>query len=124
MERLQPYQWNPYGGCVELLMPIDTRHLLRGHPKLKPHYARKGISYTSLKGRDHVRRVNKLTAMFGYDFVFADSTIHEAVIKKHTSMSPVMRTQRIPHPNGGTLLHFQSVFGPRPRKPKWTDKTS
>jgi len=124
MESLQPYQSDPYGGRVELLVPIDTHHVLRGHPALKSRHGRKGIAYARLKGRDPVRRINKLTAMFGYDFVFADSTIHKGIIKEHANISPVLKTERIPQPDGGSLLHYQSVFGPRPRKPKWTEKAS
>jgi hypothetical protein len=106
----------PYRGShnTELLMPISPTRVLRGHPDLKPQYGQSDIAYRTISSTAEIRRINTLASMFGYDFVFANSREHEATITKYLSTAPVLRTKSV-----GKALAFETVFGPKPRKPKW-----
>jgi Protein of unknown function (DUF4238) len=111
LKKIEPYRNT---GKIELLMPISPKLALRGHPDLKPRYGSKGVEYRSIGSGAEINRINTLASMFGYDFVFAGSRRHGSVIMKFIDTAPILRARRI---SGG--LHFETVFGPKPRKPKW-----
>jgi hypothetical protein len=114
LKKLEPYRNT---GKIELLMPISPTRVLRGHPDLKPRYGREGVEYRTISSAAEIKRINTLASMFGYDFVFANSRNHETTISKYIDIAPVLRTRRI-----GKALAFETVFGPKPRKPKWRRK--
>jgi hypothetical protein len=111
LKKLEPYRST---GKIELLMPISPTRVLRGHPDLKPTYGQRDIAYRTIDSASEIKRINTLAAMFGYDFVFANSREHEATITKYVAIAPILRTKRI-----GKGVHFEAVFGSKPRKPKW-----
>jgi hypothetical protein len=103
-----PYQVQPPHGSIELLFPIDAETVLRGRsgpPRLL---------HVTLEDREEAKRINRYVARFGYRFIFSRDRTHEALIVKHASMSPVIKTSST---GGGLILNF--VFGPRPAKPRW-----
>lgn len=116
IRKLEPYRNT---GKIELLMPVSSTRVLRGHPDLKQRYGSEGIAYRTIDSAAEIRRINTLTAKFGYDFVFASSRDHEATISKYIDIAPTLRTRRI-----GKGLAFETIFGPKPRKPKWRKEHS
>jgi hypothetical protein len=114
LKKLEPYRNK---GKIELLMPISPTRVLRGHPDLKSRYGSEGVEYRSINSAAEIRRINTLASMFGYDFVFANSRDHDATIAKHLDIAPVLRTRQV-----SKGIYFETVFGPKPRKPKWRKK--
>jgi Protein of unknown function (DUF4238) len=116
----------PYVICrdrmrIELIFPIDNKHVLHGHSDYRKSYVDGGITYAKLEQRSCIKRFNRLICKFGYEKLFACSTEHEALIKKYSSLSPVLRIDRIAVEEG----HFNlstSVFGKRSKLPKWLPK--
>jgi hypothetical protein len=119
--RVLPYQVRPPPhGSIELLFPIDAETLLRGHTGLSRAGPR-NLARVVLTDRQQAKRINRFTARFGYRFVFARDRIHESLIIKHASTSPVIKVISVPSPTGGVFMQNACVFGPRPIKPKWGD---
>jgi Protein of unknown function (DUF4238) len=115
-----PYQLRPPLDSIELFFPIDARTVLRGHTGLR-RSATQSLRHVSLTGSQEIKRINRYVARFGYRFVFAPDRTHEALIVKHASTFPVIKTVAVPRPTGGTVLWNEWVFGARPTKPKWED---
>jgi hypothetical protein len=76
------------------------------------------LRHITLMERQAAKRINRFVARFGYRFVFSRDRTHEALIAKHASTSPVIKTISVPSPTGGVPM-LGCVFGPRPTKPKW-----
>lgn len=97
---------------IELYFPLDSRTLLRGSHRLRnrgqvPQVRR-------LTNVSKVQAVNRVTARFGYRFVFARDCSHGPLLKQFHSASPVLdATVR----GGGRdiEIHLRHVFGPRPK---------
>jgi len=115
-----PYQVRPPFSSIELLFPIDADTVLRGQMELRRPGPR-SLRHTTLNDRQAVKRINRFVARFGYRFVFSRDRTHEALIVKHASTSPVIKTISAPTPTGGFGVLSGYVFGPRPTKPKWKD---
>jgi hypothetical protein len=115
-----PYQVRPPRGTIELLFPIDADTVLRGHTGLRRAGPR-NLRHVALTERQDAKRINRFVARFGYRFVFSRDRTHEALIVKHASTSPVSKTVTASGPTGDLVLLNESVFGPRPVKPKWND---
>jgi hypothetical protein len=114
------YQVRPPRGLIEFLFPIDANTVLRGYTGLR-RPGMPSLRHVTLMDRRAAKRINRFVARFGYRFVFSSDRTHEALIVKHASMSPVIKTDTVPNPTGGFLLVNGCVFGPRPVKPKWDD---
>jgi Protein of unknown function (DUF4238) len=114
-DRMQPYRVDPALGRVELLFPLTPRLLLRGHSGLR---GVRGLKHVRLSATSEVKRINRVTARFGYRFVFANSNSYGVLVKKYAAASPTIRTQRIPE-GAGELIHSEHVFAPRVQKKKW-----
>lgn len=112
--RVLPYQVRPPLGSIELLFPIDAETVLRGRSGRRP------LRHVKLTDRQAVKRINRFTARFGYRFVFARNPGHEALIAKYAATSPVLKSVTVPGPRSGKVVFSGWVFGPRPKKPKWS----
>lgn len=113
--RMQPYHVDPALGRVELLFPMTSRLLLRGHSGLREIH---GLRHVRLSATSEVKRINRLVARFGYRFVFANSNSYGVLVKKYSSMSPTLRMQCVPQ-DAGELVLSEHVFAPRVQKTKW-----
>ena len=116
-----PYNIDRQRMRIELLFPIDRVHVLRGHSDLKPRYGAEGISYRQTGDIKSIHRINRLVSRFAYEFAFAADENNASVISKYAHHSPIIKTDKIAV-GGGTMLLNQSVFGTRPKKPKWKER--
>jgi hypothetical protein len=114
---MKPYNLKRSLTRIELFFPINTRMVLHGHSELR---SKKRFRHIALTSRDHVKRINRLAARFGYRFIFAGDRTHEPLIQKCSNESPVLKTSTAPTPDGRMFILHEHVFGPRPQKPKWT----
>jgi Protein of unknown function (DUF4238) len=117
-EMVLPYQVRRTLDSIELLFPIDPDTVLRG--RTGPH----ALRHVTLTDRQSAKRINRFVARFGYRFVFSRDHTHEALIIKHAGTSPILKSTVVPSPTGGSYLHFESVFGVPPIKPKWSTDRS
>ncbi len=120
--RILPYRVKPPPGKVELLFPVDASTAIIG--RTRDDYNSKSIrtetvQHTILTDIQEVERVNRLTARFGYRFVFSQCQSHNDFIYKYASKSPVITNTGAATRKGGILMHQDWVFGTRPIKPKW-----
>lgn len=109
-----PYTIRP-GGRVELLFPVSASMLLRG--RSIPMHA--DIRHKDVADARQIVRFNREIARYGYRFVFAPRTGMENIIGANAAVSPVVRFDTVPTPEGGSYHFSQMIFGPRPNKPKW-----
>jgi hypothetical protein len=111
--QVQPYQVRRPAGPVELIFPISPRLAIRG---------RRGpfrLIHNVLVDPRPVERINRFVSRFGYRFVFSRNRKSDTVIAAHSSTSPIGKVTSQVSPTGGEMLFLESVFGPRPAKPKW-----
>lgn len=117
-KKMLPYVINPNRMRIELILPLDDKHILHGHSDYKDSYIQHGITYKTLNSKKDIKRFNRLICKFGYEKIFASSTEHEALIKKYSSLSPILKIDRIAV-DGGQLNISTSIFGKRSKLPKW-----
>jgi hypothetical protein len=115
---LKPYDVHPFSGRIELLFPIAPDLLVVGRTEWKFQFSASGIQYYDLFDKQELKRINRYISRFGYRFVFSNENKHTALIRKFAATSPALRTYTVNSDEGERLI-FQSVFGPRQRKPKW-----
>lgn len=120
--RMQPYQLRRDLSSIELLFPLTSRMMLRGVPGLR--LAPGGVTHHTLVADKHVKRANRLAVRFGYKAVFASSSDFAPLVAKHAAHSPVPMFERVDVEGEGFFTITRSVWGPRPVKPKWTDRTT
>jgi hypothetical protein len=114
-DRMQPYHVDRALGRVELLFPLTSRLVLRGHSELR---GASGVKHVRLSTMSEAKRINRITARFGYRFVFANSDSYGALVKKYAAVSPTMRTMSV-QGNTGEFVVREGVFAPRLEKKRW-----
>jgi len=114
-DRMFPYRVDKITQSVELLFPIAPDLLLRGHSGLKNEI---GFRHVQLDSNPEAKRINRITARFGYRFVFASSEAHHPLVKKHAHHSPTIRTASVSSKTG-EYVYSEYVFAPRALKRKW-----
>jgi hypothetical protein len=118
-KQLQPYVLDPAMRSVELLFPIDPKTMLRGHSTLRSDFARRGVRHRPLKSANEVKRMNRLMARFAYEVLIASDDQHAALAQTYAGQSPVLG--KAPNqPEGLGKGRLAMTFGPRTRKPRWT----
>jgi hypothetical protein len=118
--KLLPYTIRPPYRRVELLLSISPNLLIRGKSELPMIKAGMQPRHVEIRVASEVRRINRLIARFGYRFVFADHNGLEPLVAKHGATSPTVRFSDVSFDQSGGVLFSQMVFGPRPKKPKWS----
>lgn len=117
-KEMKPYVVQLGHTPIELLFPIDSKHMLHGHTDLKPIPGQLNITYKSVNDPEMIMRFNRLVSRYAYEVVFANSTAHETVIKEYAHLSPVARVDIVSRPHG-KLIISRYVFGQRRKKSKW-----
>jgi len=117
-QKVQPYPNR--AAFLELLFPIDARIVVRGLLQLKSDNAARGIRHFNLGTASEVRRINRMLARFGYRFIFANSRAHDKLVVRHAMYAPVFGADVVAGPNSKPQLSYRYVFGPLPKKVKWT----
>lgn len=116
-DRVQPYRLNSEGGAA-LIFPISPEVVIYGHSAMRSRFGEAGFEHGDIGDAGTVEQINRHICRFGYGAIFARDPGQEELIRQHSELSPVLRTQRVPAPNGEFVLH-ELVFGRRERKPKW-----
>ena len=119
-----PYTVRPPVGRVELLLPISHAVALRGRSELPPIFPGDQPGHVEMASPAEVRRVNRFVARFAYRFVFANHPELGRLVARHAALSPTVRFNEGPAVPEGAYLTTETVFGPRPEKPKWRSNTS
>ena len=119
---LSESEMRPYAvrldGPIVLIFPVAPDLMIYGHSTKQAQFACHGLSYGELSDATVVETMNRQICRFAYESVFADRPGFDGLVEKYADVSPVVRTETIPAPNGQFLLH-QYVWGRRTRKPKW-----
>ena len=119
---LSESEMRPYAvrldGPIMLLFPVAPDLMVYGDSTKRDQFDRHGLIYSKPKNVAAVETMNKHICRFAYESVFADRPGFGSLVKEHADVSPVLRTQTIPAPDGQYLLH-QYVWGQRTGKPKW-----
>ncbi len=116
-DEMRPYTVRP-DGPIMLMFPVAPDLLIYGDTSKHEQFAQHGLIYSRPNGVNAVQSMNTLICRFAYESVFASKPGFNELVKKHADVSPVIRTETIPVPNGQFLLH-QFVWGKRTSKPKW-----
>lgn len=114
---MRPYVLQP-GGPIALLFPVAPDLMIFGHSSMREKFAQIGLEHGELSERRRAKVMNRHVCRFASKAVFAQKPGHEPLIRKYANISPVLRTDVIPHKEGEFIFHEQ-VFGERKRKPKW-----
>lgn len=114
---MRPY-WRREAGPVVMLFPVTPHLLIYGHSSMREQFEIEGLQNIELADRAFVEAVNRHVCRFAYKAIYAQKTGHESLIKKHSGISPILRTQLVPVESGEAIL-CEYIFGPRPAKPKW-----
>lgn len=118
-KKMLPYAVVPNLTRVELIFPLDNKHILHGHSDYRESFVRDGIVYDHFDRVKCARRFNRLICKFGYEKIFACSTEHASLIKKHSSLSPVLNIGKTRAGGRKQKLHTY-VFGKRSKLARWT----
>jgi hypothetical protein len=116
-EVLRPYGLQPNGNVV-LMMPVAPKLMLFGSSWDKARFADRGIEYCAIIDRNKVAMMNENVVRFAYEAVFAGQEPDEGMIQAHAANSPALKVTHLPLASGRGV-HFEHVFGPRTKLPKW-----
>jgi Protein of unknown function (DUF4238) len=116
-EALRPYGLQPNGNIV-LMMPVAPKLMLFGTSWDKARFAKRGIEHCAIVDRDKVTAMNEKVVRFAYEALFAGQEPDEGMIRAYAAQSPVLKVTHLPLANGRGV-HFEHVFGPRSKLPKW-----
>lgn len=119
-DQMQPYRVSP-DGPVEIIVPLSPLAFLYGHSSFTRLYQRQFLWYEDCRDVGLIKRINRLTAKFGYEAVFASTEEHASLIERNSGVSPVPEFRILPKTAGEFLLSDWK-FGPRPVKEKWKKK--
>lgn len=114
--QMQPYQLRPDLQAIELLFPLTSRLMLRGVAGVR--FAA-GVRHLRLTSDQDAKRINRISAKFGYRLIFAGSLDFEILARKYANISPVSKFERWREDNG-CVTKRTFVWGARPTKPKWS----
>lgn len=109
-----PARMTPYDvdRKIELYFPLDSRTLLRGSHRLRNRGQVPVVR--RLTNVAKVQAINRVTARFGYRFVFARDRSHGPLLKQFHGASPVLDA-RVRGEGRDIEIHLKHVFGPRPK---------
>lgn len=111
-KEMQPYARNLQN--IEFIFPITSFLVLHGHS----NYTHNSFSYDIIRNEKKISRFNRLICKFGYERIFSSTKNHEPLIKKHSTLSPILNIKT--HDAGkGKLLLYGHEFGIRRKLPKW-----
>lgn len=116
---MRPYVWRQ-GTPLVFIFPVAPDLMIYGHSSMRKQFASDGFRYADLSDSKSAEMMNRQICRFAYEAVFAQLEGQEALIREHANLSPVLQISRLLGEQGETLF-LSSVFGPRKRKPKWTD---
>lgn len=109
LPRLTPYNVERK---VELYFPLDSRTLLRGSHRLRGRGQCPQVRRLTETSR--VKAINRVTARFGYRFLFARDRSHEELAKQYSGTSPVLDAS-VREKGSEIEIHLKHIFGPRPK---------
>jgi hypothetical protein len=114
--QMKPYQLHADRQSIELLFPLTSRLMLRGAAGSRFAPA---VTHLHLTSEHEVKRLNRISAKFGYRMIFANSQKFAVLAQKYASLSPVPKFECWRDGNGyATKRSF--VWGQRLTKPKWS----
>ena len=105
-------------GPIVLMFPVDPDLMIYGYSTVKAQFVDHGLCYGELRDVATVDTMNRHICRFAYESVFANQCGFAGLVTEHADISPVIRTETIPAPNG-QYLPCQYVWGQRTGKPKW-----
>lgn len=117
---LQPYVLQPDGPVV-LLFPISPSLIIFGGSSDRGRFASEGLGVADLSDIGSVEMINRQVCRFGYQAIFAQKAGQERIIEEHTSLSPIIRFNRI-DAGKDEAIFFEMVFGKREQKSKWVEQ--
>lgn len=97
---------------IELYFPLDSRTLLRGSHRLRNRGQVPVVRH--LTSPSKVQAINRVTAKFGYRFVFGRDRSHGPLLKQCHGVSPVLDAT-VRGEGRDIEIHLKHVFGPRPK---------
>jgi hypothetical protein len=112
-KEMRPYAVHVPLRPMELLFPVDPTTVVRGHSDLRNRFVGQGLRHSRLRDMKAVRRINRLTARFGYELLIARDQSHASLMKQYAAKSPVLASVT----DGSDELTM--IFGQRVAKPKW-----
>jgi hypothetical protein len=119
-EVLKPYVLS-VSGPVFLLFPLAPDMLIVGTSIDRERFLREGFGFGATDNPNEVRVINRQICRFAYRAVISNVDGLQPLVQEYASQSPVLRTNVV-HTGSQEQLHFDMVFGPVPRKPKWRKK--
>jgi hypothetical protein len=105
-------------GPIVLMFPVAPDLMIYGHSTKHAQFACQGLRYGELSDATTVQTMNRQICRFAYESIYANEPGFCELVKENADVSPVIRTDVIPAPNGQFVLS-QFVWGKRTRKPKW-----
>lgn len=118
---VQPYRVLPKQRPIELFFPLDPKTVLIGHSRWRETFLDSGIQSYELSDVQEVKRINRFIARFGYRFLFSSDQTHQRLVEKYSEKSPVGETLIFPEDRGNSIV-LRTIFGQRPKLPKWVRK--
>jgi hypothetical protein len=117
-----PYTLQESGNVV-LMMPVSPALMIFGTSWDKSRFASEGLGYGDLNDVAKVKLMNETVVRFGYAAIFARSQPDVETIRKHASLSPVLKAEQVTK-DGKRGVWLSNVFGAREPKPKWKARVS
>lgn len=115
---MRPYVLR-HDGPVVLIFPVSPKIVLYGHSETKAAFAQLGLKHGSTADPKAVQSINRQICQFAYQAVYARDSGCETLIQECASVSPVLKTHKLPLPRGGEAMFNEMAFGERKPKPKW-----
>lgn len=117
---LRPYFVEHWDSPIELLFPIDPVTMIRGLSASITSYFDPMPRHVELRSTADAKRMNRISARFGYELLIARDDQNAKLLKAHASQSPIIENA-IGWSGGKPSGRLRWNFGPRSKKPKWTD---
>lgn len=114
----KPYTLSSQQSPVELIFPISNNMVLIGQSRMKDQFSVGGMGYAEINDVSEVWDINDTISRFAYQNVYSCHRGCTDLVVKYANIAPVSKFSSLPAPNL-TYHIFETVFGQRPRKPKW-----
>jgi uncharacterized protein DUF4238 len=115
--KMLPYTVSPTGPIV-LLFPVSPKLMIYGHSSMRSAFASYGFRYSDIVDSSIVENMNRNICRFAYKTIFAQAGGQEELVRECAGTSPVLESQVLSTATR-RVIFFQTVFGKRPKKPKW-----
>lgn len=103
---------------IELIFPIDSKTLLRGHTDWRRDFAARGPRHHKLRDVEAAKSINRVIARFAYEVLMGCNNDHLELVRKYSDQSPILQNV-----SGWTTDQVSGTpmmgFGPRIKKPTW-----